>query len=322
MKPLSSPVSLTVTAALSPSPPLSLTITALSLSLSPSPLSLSLSPSPLSLSLSPSPLSALSLSQLSTLILSPSLSLKSLSQTLNLCRTRPSGLPPLSAGDWSLGCPKPSPLFAVCRRLDSGESDESIVIKLVKMVEITNVSEYEAIAKERLPKMVYDYFASGAEDQWTLKENRSAFSKILFRPRILIDATNIDLTTTVLGYKISMPIMIAPTAMQKMAHPKGELATARAASTAGTIMVVLKNISRLCGTKPKVTVNKQFPGPTLYAREGDRVLVKVRIKRNQRRKSLFPSLIPLLIRNGIEDGNKNSVSDSVANQKRNQIRNS
>ncbi|KHN12454.1 Peroxisomal (S)-2-hydroxy-acid oxidase GLO1 [Glycine soja] len=102
---------------------------------------------------------------------------------------------------------------------------------------ITNVTEYEAIAKEKLPKMVYDYYASGAEDQWTLKENRNAFSRILFRPRILVDVSKIDLTATVLGFKISMPIMIAPTAMQKMAHPEGELATARAASAAGTIMV-------------------------------------------------------------------------------------
>uniref|UniRef100_A0A1D1ZI22 (S)-2-hydroxy-acid oxidase n=1 Tax=Anthurium amnicola TaxID=1678845 RepID=A0A1D1ZI22_9ARAE len=105
-------------------------------------------------------------------------------------------------------------------------------------MEITNVSEYEAIAKEKLPKMVYDYYASGAEDQWTLKENRNAFSKILFRPRILIDVTKINMTTTVLGYNISMPIMIAPTAMQKMAHPDGEYATARAASAAGTIMTL------------------------------------------------------------------------------------
>ncbi|ONM13737.1 Peroxisomal (S)-2-hydroxy-acid oxidase GLO1 [Zea mays] len=44
---------------------------------------------------------------------------------------------------------------------------------------ITNVTEYEKLAKERLPKMVYDYYASGAEDQWTLKENREAFSRIL-----------------------------------------------------------------------------------------------------------------------------------------------
>ncbi|KAF8408855.1 hypothetical protein HHK36_004924 [Tetracentron sinense] len=105
-------------------------------------------------------------------------------------------------------------------------------------MEITNVTEYEAIAKENLPKMVYDYYASGAEDQWTLGENRYAFSRILFRPRILIDVSKIDMTTTVLGFKISMPIMVAPTAMQKMAHPEGEYATARAASAANTIMTL------------------------------------------------------------------------------------
>ncbi|KAL0320534.1 UNVERIFIED_CONTAM: Peroxisomal (S)-2-hydroxy-acid oxidase [Sesamum radiatum] len=106
------------------------------------------------------------------------------------------------------------------------------------MAEVTNVTEYQAIAKEKLPKMVYDYYASGAEDQWTLAENRNAFSRILFRPRILIDVSKIDMTTTVLGFKISMPIMIAPSAMQKMAHPDGEYATARAASAAGTIMTL------------------------------------------------------------------------------------
>ncbi|KAG0466124.1 hypothetical protein HPP92_017129 [Vanilla planifolia] len=105
-------------------------------------------------------------------------------------------------------------------------------------MEITNVMEYEAIAKEKLPKMVYDYYASGAEDEWTLQENREAFSRILFRPRILIDVSKIDMAATVLGFKISMPIMIAPTAMQKMAHPDGEYATARAASAAGTIMTL------------------------------------------------------------------------------------
>ncbi|KAG6387266.1 hypothetical protein SASPL_152453 [Salvia splendens] len=135
------------------------------------------------------------------------------------------------------------------------------------MGEITNVNEYQAIAKEKLPKMAYDYYASGAEDQWTLAENRNAFSRILFRPRILIDVSKIDMTTTVLGFKISMPIMIAPTGLQKMAHPDGkqrsshkalwtgrnmhdywkgfqsvvkirECATARAASAAGTIMTL------------------------------------------------------------------------------------
>ncbi|MED6219412.1 hypothetical protein PIB30_035628 [Stylosanthes scabra] len=104
--------------------------------------------------------------------------------------------------------------------------------------QITNVNEYEEIAKQKLPKMVYDFYASGAEDQWTLKENRDAFSRILLRPRILIDVSKVDMTTSVLGFKISMPIMIAPTGMQKMAHPQGECAIARAASAASTIMTL------------------------------------------------------------------------------------
>lgn len=104
--------------------------------------------------------------------------------------------------------------------------------------EVVNVAEYEELARQKLPKMVYDYYASGAEDQWTLKENRSAFERIRFRPRILVDVTSVDLSTTVLGFKISMPIMVAPTAMQRMAHPEGELATARAVSAAGTIMTL------------------------------------------------------------------------------------
>lgn len=48
-----------------------------------------------------------------------------------------------------------------------------------RRMEITNVSEYEAIAKQKLPKMIFDYYASGAEDQWSLQENRNAFSRIL-----------------------------------------------------------------------------------------------------------------------------------------------
>ncbi|KAJ4912576.1 Peroxisomal (S)-2-hydroxy-acid oxidase GLO5 [Raphanus sativus] len=84
--------------------------------------------------------------------------------------------------------------------------------------------------------MVYGYYASGAEDQWTLQENRNAFSRIL--ARVLIDVSEVDVSTRVLGFNISMPIMVAPTAMQKMAHPDGELATARASSSAGTIMTL------------------------------------------------------------------------------------
>ncbi|KAJ4975649.1 hypothetical protein NE237_000755 [Protea cynaroides] len=146
-------------------------------------------------------------------------------------------------------------------------------------MEITNVSEYEAIAKEKLPKMVYDYYASGAEDQWTLRENRYAFSKILFRPRILIDVSKIDMTTSVLGFKISMPIMIAPTAMQKMAHPEGEYATARAASAAGTIMTLsswaTSSVEEVASTGPGIRFFQ------LYVYK-DRNVVKQLVRRAER----------------------------------------
>lgn len=80
-----------------------------------------------------------------------------------------------------------------------------------------------------------------------------------FRPRILIDVSKIDMTTTILGFKISMPIMIAPTAMQKMAHPEGEYATARAASAAGTIMVCIFKLTRcIVWVDPNLPMNKCF----------------------------------------------------------------
>ncbi|CAL5014809.1 unnamed protein product [Urochloa decumbens] len=106
------------------------------------------------------------------------------------------------------------------------------------MALITNVSDYEELAKQKLSKMVFDFYASGAEDQWTLKENREAFSRISFRPRVLIDVSHVNMSMSVLGYNISMPIMVAPTALHKLAHPEGEVASARAAAAAGTIMML------------------------------------------------------------------------------------
>ncbi|KAG6538964.1 hypothetical protein ZIOFF_004116 [Zingiber officinale] len=148
----------------------------------------------------------------------------------NSCK--PTKEPPSHIPSPYIYCP---PLHTLRSFISPGISEQGC--KTMSM-EVTNVMEYEAIAKQKLPKMVFDYYASGAEDQWTLQENREAFWRILFRPRILIDVSKIDMTTTVLGFKISMPIMIAPTAMQKMAHPDGEYATARAASAAGTIMTL------------------------------------------------------------------------------------
>jgi 4-hydroxymandelate oxidase len=99
-------------------------------------------------------------------------------------------------------------------------------------------ADQHAIAAERLPKMAYDYYASGAEGERTLADNVEAWQRIRLRPRCLVDVATRDLTTTVLGRRVSMPVLVAPTAFQRLAHPEGELATARATASAGTVMVL------------------------------------------------------------------------------------
>lgn len=101
-----------------------------------------------------------------------------------------------------------------------------------------NLFDYEALAREKLPGMIYDYYASGAEDEITVLDNHAAYSRIRLKYRVLVDVSHRDLSTTVLGQEISMPLLISPTAFQCMAHPEGEVATARAAAAAGTIMIL------------------------------------------------------------------------------------
>jgi 4-hydroxymandelate oxidase len=103
---------------------------------------------------------------------------------------------------------------------------------------ILTVDDYEPLAKQVLPADVFDYYAGGAGDEWTLAENRRAFERWVIRPRMLTGAWPVDPSTRILGTDIAFPVLVAPWAYQKRAHPEGELATARAAARAGTVMVV------------------------------------------------------------------------------------
>jgi 4-hydroxymandelate oxidase len=101
-----------------------------------------------------------------------------------------------------------------------------------------NLFDFEALAKNKLESMIYDYYAGGAEDEITVHENQDAYHRIRLKYRVLIDVSHRDLSTTVLGQTVSFPVLIAPTAFQRMAHRDGEVATARAAGAAGTIMIL------------------------------------------------------------------------------------
>jgi isopentenyl diphosphate isomerase/L-lactate dehydrogenase-like FMN-dependent dehydrogenase len=99
-----------------------------------------------------------------------------------------------------------------------------------------NVADYEREAERVLDPGAFGYFAGGAGDERTLHDNVEAFSRWQLRPRVLVDVGEVTTSATVLGREVSMPLLVAPTAFQRLAHPEGEPATARAAAGAGTVM--------------------------------------------------------------------------------------
>jgi 4-hydroxymandelate oxidase len=103
---------------------------------------------------------------------------------------------------------------------------------------LLNLHDYEEAARGRLPQMVFDYFAGGANDELTLHENLAAWGRIRFRPRSLVDVGTVTTAVTVLGHHLSAPILTAPCSFNRMAHPDGEIGVARATRDAGLIQVV------------------------------------------------------------------------------------
>lgn len=106
------------------------------------------------------------------------------------------------------------------------------------MDKIACLKDIEKIAHEKLPINALDYYRSGAGHMKTVADNDRSYNKYVILPRMLIDVSRRDLSTTVLGRKVSMPIGIAPTAMQRMAHPDGECASVKAAQDAGVIFIL------------------------------------------------------------------------------------
>jgi 4-hydroxymandelate oxidase len=99
-----------------------------------------------------------------------------------------------------------------------------------------NVWDYERLAEDALDDASFGYFAGGAGDEHAVRGNLEAFDRWRLRPRVLVDVDEVTAAATVLGAELSMPIIAAPVAYQRMAHPEGELAVARGVAAAGTIM--------------------------------------------------------------------------------------
>jgi isopentenyl diphosphate isomerase/L-lactate dehydrogenase-like FMN-dependent dehydrogenase len=109
-----------------------------------------------------------------------------------------------------------------------------------------NVADFERLAAEALEQGPRDYFAGGAGDELTLRENVAAWSGWRLRPRVLNDVRQVSTAAEVLGEPVRMPILVAPVAYQRMAHPEGERAMAVGAAAAGTVVC----LSTLSTTRP------------------------------------------------------------------------
>jgi 4-hydroxymandelate oxidase len=105
-------------------------------------------------------------------------------------------------------------------------------------MQFTNLLELEALAREIIDPAAFDYIAGGSDDEVTLRRNREDFSRYMLRPRVLVDVSNVDTSTTVLGVPVDFPVLLAPTAGHRLCCDEGEAATASAAAKANTIMIL------------------------------------------------------------------------------------
>jgi 4-hydroxymandelate oxidase len=109
---------------------------------------------------------------------------------------------------------------------------------MLETLEALNLADVAEAARRRLDPVHWDFFAGGAGDERTVRSNEEAFTRRRIVPRVLRGVGPRDLRTELFGDELSMPVLVAPTAFHRLAHPDGEVATARAAAGAGTVMVV------------------------------------------------------------------------------------
>ncbi|EXL92811.1 L-lactate dehydrogenase (cytochrome) [Fusarium odoratissimum NRRL 54006] len=107
-----------------------------------------------------------------------------------------------------------------------------------KLSQCVNISDFESVAQQTMKKSSWNYYSTGAEDEFTIKENNAAFQRIRFRPKVLINVEHVDISTTMLGAHTSAPIYITATAHAKLGDPDGEVTLARASNKHDIIQMI------------------------------------------------------------------------------------
>lgn len=188
-----------------------------------------------------------------------------------------------------LGPVDPQTVVKIERVLSEEEKKrQELVASRPPIDEIVNLHDFEAVAKAILPPKAWAYYSSASDDEITIRENRAAYQRIWFRPRILRDVSVVNWSTTILGYKSSLPVYISATALGKLGHPDGELNLTRAAGKHGVIQM----IPTLASCSFDEIVDAAVPGQTLFLQlyvNRDREITKRYVQHAEKRgvKALF-----------------------------------
>ena len=121
----------------------------------------------------------------------------------------------------------------------------------IDLAAVVRLADFEVAARERLHPAAWEYYAGGAGDEHTLRACIEAWDAFRLRPRVLVDVSAVDASTTILGRQAALPIGMAPAALHGMAHAEGEMATARAATAAGVLHVLSTAASQTIEESPR-----------------------------------------------------------------------
>ncbi|KAK6347757.1 hypothetical protein TWF718_005587 [Orbilia javanica] len=132
-----------------------------------------------------------------------------------------------------------STVAAEVKAIDPYEAErQSYVENKPALDQCYNLLDFEAVAKRVMKKTAWAYYSSGADDEITLRDNHSAFHRIWFRPKILVDVEKVDMSTTMLGTKTSIPFYVTATALGKLGHPEGEVVLTKGAAKHNVIQMI------------------------------------------------------------------------------------
>ncbi|THV55502.1 hypothetical protein BGAL_0007g00320 [Botrytis galanthina] len=138
----------------------------------------------------------------------------------------------------------------------SKDNDEDAIDVDADVKTLLNLDEIEQLATKKISNKCWSYYYSAADDLWSKSFNNAVYRQILLRPRVFVDCTKCDSSTTILGQRVGLPIFVSPAAMARLAHPAGEQGIAKGISNFGAVQIVSNNASMT----PEQIVEGSLPG--------------------------------------------------------------